>query len=291
MDTRTMSKRVWLTSIGLVVAVLVIGAVTMVGWMINEKHFDRPDEGFARLAMELESLPGVTVDGTERWVEAPTFADPTSWVGITVDEAGLPGLLDAACERSYPDPIMWSLSVETDRANVVTFHSDLTPGAHTDHASCTDFGLDAAGLVGGIDSSISGLAVQGAIWDGDQFALVALEDRPNNLAGLLPLVVSSSDLRNAAGLAANRSVEINGASLGLIIEPTEHNSYFALLSILVDDHGVTSFWADGGGTSTDGVEKVQIVAPEAEHSAITDAIRASDLHIKDFPVRFIPPTR
>ena len=289
-DTRTMSKRVWLTSIGLVGAVLLVGAVTVLGWTINETHFDRPDEGFDRMATELESLPGVTVDGKERWVEAPTFVDPTSWIGITVDEAGLPGLLDAACDRTYPDAVTWSLSVETDRENVVTFHNDSTSGEFANNERCTDFGFDAVGFVGGVDSATAGLAVQGTIWDDDQFVLVAPEDRINNLAALLPLVASSNDLRDAAGLAPDRSVEINGASLSLIVEPTEHDRYFAMLSTLVNEHGVTSFWADGGGTPTDGVEKVQIVAPEGEHTAIEDAIRASDLHIADFPVRFIPQT-
>jgi len=286
-----MSKRVWLTSIGLVGAVLVVGAVTIFGWTINETHFDRPDEGFDRMAMELDDLPGVTVDGKERWVEAPTFVDPTSQIGITVGEAGLPGLLDAACDRTYLDTVTWSISVETDRANVVTFHNDSTSGQLADDALCTHFGIDAVGFVGGVDNSTSGLTVQGTIWAEDQFALVAPEDRINNLAALLPLVASSSDLRDAAGLAPDRSVEINGASLSVIVEPTEHDQYFAVLSTLVDEHGVTSFWADGGGTPTDGVEKVQIVAPEAEHSAIEDAVRRSELHIADFPVRFIPPTR
>jgi hypothetical protein len=115
-----------------------------------------------------------------------------------------------------------------------------------------------------------------------------LEPGGRNLRELLPLVAHGDDLRDAAGLDSNRSVEINAGDLGLIIEPDEHDRYLALLTALAEKHGVTSYWADGGGTPTDGVLKVQIVAPERAHAAITADLRASGLHVADFPVRFIP---
>jgi hypothetical protein len=281
-----MSKRVWLTATGLIVGASLFGAVTISLWTISETHFDRPDEGFDLLATELEALPGVGVDQKERWVEAPTFSGPTSWISITVEKTGLPGLLDAACATDYSDTVNWSLRVTTDRDNVVSVHSGPMFGDAVGSSRCTDFGFDVAGVVDGIDSSVSGMELQAAIWEDNQFALVALEDPSEGLEALLPLVAHADDVRNAAGLDPDRVVEIDAPTLSLVIEPGENERYFAVLTTLAEEHGVTSYAADGGGTPTDGVEKVQIVGGDENHTAIEDAIRTSGLHIADFPVRF-----
>ena len=63
--------------------------------------------------------------------------------------------------------------------------------------------------------------------------------------------------------------------------------YLALLTELAEDRAVSSFWADGGGAQADGIEKVQIVAPDEQHAAIEEIIRSSGLHIADLPVRFL----
>ena len=38
----------------------------------------------------------------------------------------------------------------------------------------------------------------------------------------------------------------------------------------------------------DGVDKVQVTAPESEHAAVEEALRESGLSIADLPVRFLP---
>ena len=81
--------------------------------------------------------------------------------------------------------------------------------------------------------------------------------------------------------------KINSANLGFVLEPGERDAYLALLTELAEHRAVRSYWADGGGTPIDGVEKVQIVAPDEQHAAIEEVIRSSGLHIADLPVRFI----
>jgi len=283
------SKRaVWLAVAVLVAVGTAFSAMMVFGWMIDETHFDRPDEGFDRLTSQLDSMPGVRVEEKERWVEAPTFSKPNSWVVLAVDGQRLDGVLSAACSTGYPDPVMWSFRVSTDGGSVVTLLSG-TPGQPVGGASCLDFGFDAVGLVDEVGGYGLGVNLQASVWDNGRFALVALDDSPETLSALLPLVEHTDDLRAAAGLDPSRPVEISGSALGLIVAPGEHDRYLDLLAGLVDEHDVTGFWADGGGgTPVDGVEKVQIAAPESEHDAVADAIRTSGLHIAGFPVRFLP---
>ena len=106
-------KRVWLSVLVLAIVGFVTGALVMFGWMVNETHFDRPSQEFDEFETQLENLPGVDSVEKERWVEAPTFSDPTSWMSVTVDEAGFPGLLEAACSTDYPDAVTWSIRVRT----------------------------------------------------------------------------------------------------------------------------------------------------------------------------------
>lgn len=283
-----MSKKIGVAVLGAVGALLLCGGVVVFVWMIDETQFERPDDGFDRLTAQVESLPGVDVEASERWVEAPTFSDPSSWISLTVDEVGLPAALDAACSTEYPDTVTWSVRVATTGGTAVTMHSDPEARYAAEGERCPDFGFDTAGLVGRVDSTVPGVDLQAGVWDNGRFALVALEEQPEDLPSLLPLVAHAEDLRDAAGLAPDRSVEVNSSSLILHVEPGEQERYLALLTELAEQHGVTSYWADGGGTPTDGVDKVQVVAPDDEHAAIEEALRTSGLHVAEFPVRFLP---
>jgi hypothetical protein len=286
-----MGKRIWIVAGGLAATVVVFGGVTVLGWMLNETQFDRQSEDFDRLTAQIETLPGVSVDDKKRWVEAPTFSGPSSRIGLTVDEAHLPRLLEAACAGEYPETVSWSFRIETEEDNAVFVHGDSTPADASGGSECLDFGFDAVGFVGEVDSIVPGgrpgLDLQPTVWDG-QFAIIELGERVGGISTLLPLVAHAEGLRDAAGVDSDRSVEINANNLSLIIDPGEQDRYSEFLSDLVGGHGVESYWADGGGTQIDGVEKVQIVAPDEEHGAIEEAIRESGLHVAGLPVRFIP---
>ena len=282
-------KPVWLSIVALAIVGVVFGAVVMFGWMIDETHFERPTPEFDDFERQIENVPGIDRVDKERWVEAPTFSNPTSWMSVTVDQAGLPRLLEAACSTDYPDAITWSVRVTTAAATEVSLHAAPTASnAVGGNSRCPDFGLDAVRLVDELDRVAPGVAIQPAVWEDGRFALVALEeDVPADCTHLLPLIEHVDDLLAAAGLAGNHVVEINSANLGFILEPGESDRYLALLTELAEDRAVTSYWADGGGTPIDGVEKVQIVAPDDQHAAIEEIIRSSRLHIADLPVRFL----
>lgn len=278
---------------------LVAGALVVFTWMIDETHFDRPDAGFDRLESQLDGLPGVSVDGSERWVEAPTFSGPTSWISLAVDQTNLPRLLETACGMEYRDPVTWSLRVSTDAGDVVSVHTDPahTDAAHTDAVApertgddprCIDAGFDIVAVVGQVDRLRLGVDLQPTIWENGRFALVAIDAASDDLLTVLPLVAHADELRDSAGLEPDRLVEINAPSLGIVIEPGEQDRHLALLSELAGEHGVRSVWADDGTTQIDGLAKVQVVAPPGEHSAIEEAIRASGLPFAGYPVRFLP---
>lgn len=269
---------------------LLAGAITVFGWMIDETRFDRPDEGFDRLTTRLAGIPGVSVDASQRWVEAPTFLRPSSWVQLTVDESSLPALLDSACSSGYPDAVDWSLRVRTDGGNVVSASTDPEASRGASGDRCPDVGFDLLGVVDQVDRTAQGLDLQAAVWEEGRFALVSLDEDPLGLPALLPLVAGAEDLRDAAGLPRDRSVEVNSSQLILVVEPGEQERYAEVLTGLVAEHGVSSYWADGGGEQIDGVEKVQIVARESEQGPIEEALRTSGLHIADLPVRFLPFT-
>jgi hypothetical protein len=280
-----MAKRVGV-SVAVVAAIgITFGTLVMFAWTIDETHFDRPDERFDRLAATLEAVPGVSVDERARWVEAPTFSDPSSWIRLTVDEANLPALLSVACTADYSEEVSWSLRVSVANKSSVSLNAD-----GVDRSPCPDFGFDAVGLVGDVGASLPGLDLQATIWDNGRFALAALDGNPATLSALLPLVDHAEGVRDAAGLDPRRSIDIDTATLGATIYPEEHDRYRALLSELVENRAVTSFWADTEGGQAGGVDRVQIVAPDSEHAGIERAIRASGLEIADLPVRFIPLT-
>jgi hypothetical protein len=165
---------------------------------------------------------------------------------------------------------------------VVSLHS------RVDDTRCPEFGFDAAGVVREVGESLPGLDLQAAIWDNGTFALAVFEHDTGSLEALLPLVDHADDVRDAAGLDPRQDVEINSVTLGLVIPADEHEAYLALLTALVAEHGVASYWADGGGVPVDGVESVQIAACSLSGAAIEHRIRASGLHIAESPVRFVP---
>jgi len=279
------AKRVWISVLVLAIVGVGIGALMLLAWMVDETHFDRPSQEFDDFERQVASLPGVDGVDKERWVEAPTFSHPTSWMSVSLDEAGLPGLLEAACSTDYPDPVTWSMLVRTPAGADVSLHAGATdPSAADSGTQCPDFGFDAVALVHELDRVATGLAVQPVIWDNGRFALVALD---GGFVQVLPLVEHADELLAAAGLDTDNAVEISSPNLGVVLEPGESEEYLALLTELTELHSVRSFWADPDGSQADGIEKVQIVAPEDEHAAIEDRIRASGLHIADLPVRFI----
>ncbi|MDI6942205.1 hypothetical protein QMO46_01670 [Microbacterium barkeri] len=204
---------------------IVAAGVTLYSWIVNEEHFARPSAAFDALEERIGSLPGVVAVEKERWVEAPTFSQPTSWMRVEVEQSGLRGLLDAACSSDYPDPVSWSVTVD--------------------------------------DGTASGLA------------------------DLLPLLGHVDEIAESAGRDRAGSVEVNSPFLAVTIADRESDEYLALLRELVEDHSVTSFWADDSGTRVDGVERVQIAAPTDDRGEIERALRSSGLAIADLPVRFL----
>lgn len=281
------AKRIWIAVVLTAVVGAVLWGLVLLAWMVDETRFDRPSEEFEAFAAEVASLPGVESVDTERWVEAPTFSDPTSVLAVTVQQSGLPALLETACTADYPDPISWGIVVRTPSAAEVTLNGGPAPAAGGGDG-CLDFGYDAVPLVAELDRVAPGVAIAPAAWREGTLSLVeSTEVPPAGYTALLPLVDHSEDLLVAAGFSAAGDVEINSATLGMILEPGESDAYLRLLTELAEDHGVTSFWASSADEQTDGVAKVQVVAPDSQHAAIEDAIRSSGLRIAELPVRFL----
>ena len=271
----------------LAIAGVVAGALAMLVWMVDETHFDRPSAEFDALERQIEAVAGVEGVDKERWVEAPTFSSPTSVMHVRVDEGGLGGLLEAACAADYPDPVTWSVRVRTPSGADVSLHAEPTGAGSPSGRRCIDFGFDATRLVAELDRVAPGLAVQPAIWEGERLALVALADEaPRGFAHLLPLVEHADTLRSAAGVDGG-AVEVNGASLGLVLERGEGDDYRTLLEELARAHAVGAFWVDAGDTPSGREGSVQVVAPEEQRAAITSIIAASGLPVADLPVRFL----
>lgn len=282
-------RRAWLSLLGFAIVVALAFGLLIFTWMIDETRFDRPSEQFDALASQIDRLPGVDHVETERWVEAPTFSAPTSSLAAVVDAAALPRLLNAVCSTAHPDPITWSLRVQTTSTAAVTLFATSGEGGDiAGQGDCLEFGFDAVGLVDGIDRAAPGLAVQPLIPESARLMLVALDDEASDgFRHLLPLVEHSEDLIVAAGLDPDSVLEVNASHLGVVLEPGESDGYLSLLSRLAERHAVSAFWADTADRQMDGIAKLQLVAPGAEHQAIENAIRESGLRIADLPIRFI----
>ena len=280
----------WIRGGVVLVCVLLVGVpVLLFVWMVEETRFAQPSAEFDELTDDLEALPGVSVTMSDRWVEVPVLSSPRSWVQLTTQEDALPGLLEAACAADYADPVTWSMTVRTDAGSEVSLHTEGDDPRSVD--ACPDFGFDALSVVDEIDAVAPGLSVQPAIWPNDTFALVSLDGWDAGPAAdftdLLPLVAHSHAIARAGGLSPEQPVQINATTLDIRIGAGESDRYVAMLTELYERHGVRSFWADGAGTPTDGIEKVQIVAPGGDEGAIERVVRASGLRIADLPVRFI----
>lgn len=282
--------RVWLVAVVLVLIGIALGAATLFSWMVNETHFDRSTAQFDGFADHVEALPGVSDVQHERWVEAPLFVDPISWVEVDVEREHLTGLLDELCASAHPEAISWSINVTATGGGETSLHSQTDSSRRSlSGGVCPSFGFDAVPLVDALDGVVPGLSVQPSIWENGRFALVSVAEAPNGYLHLLPLVENTEALLAAAGLHSDLVLEINSTTLGATILPGQQEPYLDLLTDLAVRHEVSHFWADGGGAPTDGVERVNITAPASQHSAIESAIGASGLHIADFPVEFHEP--
>ena len=110
-------------------------AVVGFGWMIDETRFDRPDPAFDALAAEITGVPGVSDVQKQRWVEAPLFANPLSWVQVTADASAFPEVRDIACDTAYPDAVEWGFDLEGAGGTRVSAYADAGRG-------CPEFGFD-----------------------------------------------------------------------------------------------------------------------------------------------------
>jgi hypothetical protein len=274
--------------VGLVAVGLLGGVLVVLGWTVSETHFERPDAGFDRLTTRMEALPGVRVEHAERWVEAPTFSDPYSWIQLEVDAADLPGMLAAACDPAYPDPVAWSLVIDARAGTEVTVHDDVPAAGDASGSRCLDPGFDVAGVVAAAGRLVPGIMLQPSIWEDGVLTLASISYDTGEIADVLPLVAHADDLREAAGLAPDLPVRIDAMTVSITMAPDEHERWTALLDELVAEHGVTSLSADDGSTRTDGKAVVQLVAPDAAHAAVEARIRASGLSVAEHPVRFLP---
>ncbi len=267
------------------VAAAVVGAIAtggaallLFGWMIDETRFDRPDAAFDALAAEVSAVPGVTDVQKQRWVEAPLFVNPSSWMQVTGDVSAFTAVRDVACASTYSEPVKWGFDLDVGGGTRVTAYTGEGRG-------CPEVGFDLESVASEIGRVAPGNIIQAAVWDTGRFALSSL-DGPG-VAQLLPLVAHADTLRDAAGVAPSMPVEVGGSQLGVEIRPGEAAAYHALLTTLIDDHDVTFFSYGGGGTPIDGVETVQVTAPDAQHAAVERLIAASGLPVAELPVSFL----
>ncbi|QHC60249.1 hypothetical protein [Rathayibacter sp. VKM Ac-2760] len=285
-----MTKWWWPALAALGAVGVVVGGATLFAWTVSETQFERPDPAFDRLTAQVASIPGVSVQESARWVEAPVFLDPSSRISLEVDEAGLPAVLDTACTSEYGEHVAWSFRVRTDGGNAVSVHGPWEGRAGA--GPCPEFGVDPADLLGPVDGLVRGLDLQAAVRDGvdggaGRFSLLSIED-PAAVDALLPLVAHAEDLRDAAGVGADHPVEISGSMLSVLVRAGEQERYAAMLAELIEEHGVTGYFDSSDGTQIDGVDKVQVTAPESEHAAIEEVLRDSGLSVAELPVRFLP---
>jgi hypothetical protein len=263
---------------------LVVGAIGLFGLMVNETQFERPSPEFDAFTAEVDAVASVDVDFTNRWVEAPTFSNPTSYVSLAVDREALPELLDTICDHAYADPVTLGLLVHTASGGQIGAY-----GVTTDaDADCFDPGFELVAVIDELERSAPGAAVQPAIWDNGKFALgpADYEEWTPGFSDLLPLVANAEAVRDAAGLPESLPIEINSMNLGVTIATGESAAYAELLTELAD-LGVLSVWAELGGQA-DGVDKVQLTGDAADRAAVERVVRAAPLPIADHPIVWHP---
>lgn len=268
---------------GLVLAALGLGAgfLLLFSWSIDETRFDRPSAEFDAFAAEIAGMPGVVAVEKERWVEAPAFWSPVSSLRVTLERSALPDVLDIACSSENADPIDWGLVVQSPaRAEVSVFAQRATSG-------CPDFRLDVVPTVDAVHRLAPGRSIQAAVWENGRLAFSDLLDGRAEISSMIPFVAAADDLREAAGVEADRDIEISGPRLTAVPAPGESAAYAALLRTIVDEYGVTDFWdGAGGGTPIDGVPRTQIRGDAESADAVEAAIRASGLGLADAPIVF-----
>ncbi len=276
----TNSRRARAGIILAVAGVIAVGGagVALLGAMVDETHFARPTADFDALREETDAVDGVTVLQSERWVEAPTFSHPSSWMSVETTPAALPALLETVCDNTYDEPVSWAVEVVSSSGTRVSLFSDAALG-------CARFGLNAVGAVAKIDAVAPGVQVQAAVADSRTLTLFSFAY--DGLDAVAPLVAGAEAIRAAALLPADMPVEVAGSQLGVTVRPGEGAAYNALLTRLIDDFDVTYFSFGGGGTPVDGVEKLQVIAPQENHAAIASLIEESALPVAALPVMFL----
>lgn len=275
------TRRGWIGIAVVVIAVVLTGgaAVVLFSLMVDETHFARPDAGFDELGERVAAVDGVREVQKERWVEAPLFSLPSSMISVTADAGSLAEVVRVACTQDYRDAVWWVFDLETTSGSRVSLSSA------GEVQGCPAFGFDPEPVVAELDRAAPGLPVQAAVWETGRFALSSLD--ATGMSDLIALVSRAEAVRTAAGLPADMPIEVAGSMLAVEIETGESTTYAELLTRLSNDLGATGFFAGGGGTPADGVERVQITAPKRYHAAIEAAIASSRLPIADLPVRFL----
>lgn len=265
-----------------VLAVIVVGGgtVMMYGFLVDETRFDRPSAEFDVLRSDVAAVPGVRSVDAQRWVEAPTFSVPSSWVRITADAEAIPAVLDTACSTTYPEAVSWNLDVDTAAGTGVSLHADATHG-------CPDFGVDPGAVVAELDRLVPGIRIYASVGQGRRLVLSSVEEPASGFADVLPLVENADDLRRAAGIGPDAVVEVGASLLIVDVEAGRGSATHSLLTTLADRYDVTGFFAGGSGTPVDGVDKVQVTAPAQHHAAITETIAGSGLPFATLPVAFL----
>jgi len=274
-------KLVWGVVLGSIGVVGVVALGVVLAMMLDETHLERPSAHFDALTAEVASVPGVTVDHSERWVEAPTFARPQAALAVTVDAASLTRFVETLCASGYAEPLMTSVSARTAVGTRMALYAD------ADHGVCPDYGFDAPAVLALLDEIVPGQAIQPAEWDSG-FAFTAMEGPASGFAHLLPLVVRSDELRVAVELPAATPLAVDGMTLGVRFLPADRQRYVALLEQVLH-LGAVTFSASDADEQTDGVARVQIAAPENARGAIERAVRASGLALADDEIRFFDP--
>lgn len=277
---RSSRRRVGIALGVLGVIVLGAGAVMMYGFLVDETRFDRPSAEFDVLRSDIAAVSGVRSVDAQRWVEAPTFSVPSSWVLVSADAEAIPAVLETACSTAYPEAVSWNLDVGTAAGTAVSLHADAVRG-------CPDFGVDPGAVVAELDRLVPGIRVYAAVGEGGRLVLSSVEGSSSDFEDVLPLVENAEDLRRAAGVEPDAVVEVSASLLIVDVEAGTGAATHSLLTTLADRYDVTGFFAGGSGTPIDGVDNVQVTAPARHHAAITEAIADSDLPFATLPVTFL----